>query len=762
MLELVTLTLENFKTFKNTVEFNFDNIPEGLSFLTGTNLANPLLGANAVGKSSLTDAITWLLYGKTSRMLKAGNICNWETKKNCFVQGTFKKEGQLYKIIRTWNPNILQIELPALSIKTITQEELDLFLGMDFSSFLFSAHIAQFAPKFFELLPSEKLEVFTKILSNDLLKWDNFSEKSSLKLKTVEKEIYNSQLFKASLEGRIVSIPKISEEQINNWNEEQNNKKLNFLENIENKIKLINLLQIEIEALKIKEIQIDSLKQDKKETDLKIEQIQILQKEIENSEAELEAVFIKPKDLTEINKNAEQIELLQTQVENYKQIEEEILTALKEKVELKDKNKLEINNLEQIIKNLSKQITTIEVNCLRINKIILKLTGTTSFAQCPTCLQTVSKEHLLEEESKQKDELTPLLLEEVELNKNLKNNETLITTKKKILQKIELEEQELLNTKNEVLLSLKDNEALQKTLKNKNECILKDFNTVQERLKNKIVSSIKDVKLKQVCLNNEINTALLTFNNKKQIEKNLILNSFKELSNKKQYLENEISIIHNNIDLLKQEKNPVLLQKRKYEKILRILTKTLSYIEDEILNLKNEFEIIRYWVKGFSKIKLHILEETIKEVEIVINNILEKIGLVGWKISLGIGAETKAGTIKDGLSVFIKSPDNDTQVPFEVWSGGEGQRLALAGTLGIASFIRDKKSGGFNFICFDEPTQFLSPQGIEAFIETLKNYCFENKLKGILIDHRNLEASGDFNRIIKIIKDAEGSKIEIS
>ena len=111
--------------------------------------------------------------------------------------------------------------------------------------------------------------------------------------------------------------------------------------------------------------------------------------------------------------------------------------------------------------------------------------------------------------------------------------------------------------------------------------------------------------------------------------------------------------------------------------------------------------------------------------------------------------------------MFIKSPNNKELVPFESWSGGEGQRLRIAGTLGMASFIRSRR-GSFDCFFLDEPTTWLSESGVDDLITLLEGYSEDNKLKTFLIDHRNLETKGNFNNTIKIIKEQNNNIIEVN
>ena len=104
---------------------------------------------------------------------------------------------------------------------------------------------------------------------------------------------------------------------------------------------------------------------------------------------------------------------------------------------------------------------------------------------------------------------------------------------------------------------------------------------------------------------------------------------------------------------------------------------------------------------------------------------LTKLGV--WVQELGIKMhikfdterETTTGTVSKGFQVLIYSPDNKEPVPWEAWSGGEAQRLRLAGSMGLASLILDSKGIKSNIEIFDEPSAYLSQSGIEDLVELL-------------------------------------------
>ncbi len=223
----------------------------------------------------------------------------------------------------------------------------------------------------------------------------------------------------------------------------------------------------------------------------------------------------------------------------------------------------------------------------------------------------------------------------------------------------------------------------------------------------------------------------------------------------------EIGVLKTEIEKMKQEINPYTSMYEENKNKLNVLKRQLLYKKESLQNTVKDFEIYKYWIKGFKDIKLLLTEDALKEFEIEINNNLTKLGLsTDWSIKLGINSENKSGSIKKGFSVLIISPLNDSPVPFECYSGGEGQRIRLSVTMGLVDFIKNRRGVRSNILILDEPTQFLSEGGIEDLIDFLREKAKEDNLKIFLIDHRNLNTYGQFSGVLTVIKDLSGSRIE--
>ena len=227
--------------------------------------------------------------------------------------------------------------------------------------------------------------------------------------------------------------------------------------------------------------------------------------------------------------------------------------------------------------------------------------------------------------------------------------------------------------------------------------------------------------------------------------------------------ENKIRSIKNKekeLATLAEKENPYASILKEKEEELKNLNIKLEKLDVDISEKKRRFEAFKFLTKGFKDIRLMITSEALAEFEININNNIQKLGLSDeWRIKLDVMEETKSGSIKKGFVVLVESPFNKSSVPFECWSGGEGQRLRLAMSLGLSDFIKSRRGIDWNWIILDEPSQFLSQAGIVQMINTLKEKASNDQMKIFLIDHRKLPTLGEFDSIIEVIKTKEGSII---
>jgi DNA repair exonuclease SbcCD ATPase subunit len=187
-------------------------------------------------------------------------------------------------------------------------------------------------------------------------------------------------------------------------------------------------------------------------------------------------------------------------------------------------------------------------------------------------------------------------------------------------------------------------------------------------------------------------------------------------------------------------------------------TTDATALEKKRDDLEIEAERSRYWIKGFKDVRLHVLEDTLIELEFATNSALDSVGLVGWEVKYAVERETKSGTIARGLITTVTSPTHSGDVAWESWSGGEAHRLRLAGALALSEVLLARAGASCNIEVLDEPTRHLSPEGVSDLCEFLADRAHTLKKSIYLIDHMAIESTY-FDQIITVSKDKHGSSI---
>lgn len=236
----------------------------------------------------------------------------------------------------------------------------------------------------------------------------------------------------------------------------------------------------------------------------------------------------------------------------------------------------------------------------------------------------------------------------------------------------------------------------------------------------------------------------------------------RDLSNEIFKLEREVSRCaedieraNKNIDALTKKSNP-------FEAVIEGARKERRRIKDENLDLKRKIKKLKiqheahtYWIAGFKRVRLFVIEDALLSLEVEVNNLLIALGLVDWKVTFDVERETKTGSVSKGFSVFIHSPKHSKPVRFESWSGGETQRLRLAGDLGLANLIMEQVGFVNRIEIIDEPSEHMSPEGIEDMVETLHQRAHAMQKQIWLVDHNTMEFS-EFSGVLTAEMDAKG------
>jgi DNA repair exonuclease SbcCD ATPase subunit len=209
--------LKQFKSFSKACTFRLDLKP-GVHFIRGINSDKPRLGSNGAGKSTIFDALCWVLYGKTSRGLKNPDVAARKAngKTTTVILGITIDDIE-YTITRSIRPNKLLIDN-----KEVGQEQIIELIGMDFPVFTHTILLGSLCPLFFDLTARDKMQLFVDVL--DLERWDNRSEIASKKLQERVSIQVGVQSDLSALEttyATVTELKKSLQEQSDEWNAQQ-------------------------------------------------------------------------------------------------------------------------------------------------------------------------------------------------------------------------------------------------------------------------------------------------------------------------------------------------------------------------------------------------------------------------------------------------------------------------------------------------------------------------------------------------------------
>ena len=173
-IEFVKLQATDFKVFRDFT-FEFAAFGPGCHGIRGRNNVQPRLGSNGVGKSSLWDALCFVLYGRTAKRLRSTDVQPYGSRNNPKVTLWLNVDGKPHLIERCAVPHTL-----TLTGNPCNQERIDSLLGISFDLFLHTVLLAQGCPLFLDLEPRFKLSLLTDVLR--LHRFEDYSKRASTAL----------------------------------------------------------------------------------------------------------------------------------------------------------------------------------------------------------------------------------------------------------------------------------------------------------------------------------------------------------------------------------------------------------------------------------------------------------------------------------------------------------------------------------------------------------------------------------------------------
>jgi len=667
-------------------EFNFSN---------GVDL---VLGSNGNGKSVLSEAIFYSLFGKPYRKIKLGSLVNRMKGKNLEVQIEFTSNNKEYIIKRGNKPAIFEIlekvddEYKIVPQRASTKEYQTMLeneiLNVNETIFrqlvILGANLPSSKP-FLELSQQEKEEIFQVVTDTSIFGYMNTVIKE--KLHTYKDEIkdleYKKEILESSIKSEEIMIKQAEDRNL-------------FFENNRDKKIQDTKDRILVEEKEIENINsiIENLKIEKNNY---IE----LQSKIELYQSKLDERIKKDNEnIKDIQKNVNEIDTkLQEQNEKYNEI-------LKHNVS---------NDFENESNEIKKTLEEIHIIEYKIQKIDIAKKNS---IECKSCGHTNYLDNFLKDI----------------IEKDIEQEEYFIETLKTLKDEVKTLESEL-NEK--VKKAQEDKDLKLQEIENNKKTLYKEKTDLElkiSEIKNRISSLDYDEKQNVISLEEAFNKSKsVLIDGKHQVSQKTkileLIQKYKEELNELQSLES-VKINYDDFNNKKQELTEVL--------------GILSLNKDKEKEFKELLELI-----GSGNLKGYIIKSQIPFLNKAIQYFLELFSMLEYNF-----------VIDENFKEQIIARDMDNE--FNQLSNGQKARISFSIMFAFLKLIEERNGVKTNLLILDEILDSsVDNVGRDDLLKIIKEE-FSDKKDIVIISHNpEIKEKADiFNRVVTITKD-DYSRISI-
>lgn len=201
------------------------------------------------------------------------------------------------------------------------------------------------------------------------------------------------------------------------------------------------------------------------------------------------------------------------------------------------------------------------------------------------------------------------------------------------------------------------------------------------------------------------------------------------------------SIATDTLMVAEKETNPHRNTAANAKARLKEINTQLSEADDLAGKTEASIERAQFWAKGFREIRLMVVDELLTDLQETTAAVLEDLGLGEWEVGYATERETQSGTTKRALVATVRAPGAPEGVRWEVYSGGEGQRLRLASALALGEVLLAHAGTRLDFRVLDEPTRGLSREGVRDLTEMLSDYAEDAGIRLFYVDHQSSDGT---------------------
>lgn len=196
-------------------------------------------------------------------------------------------------------------------------------------------------------------------------------------------------------------------------------------------------------------------------------------------------------------------------------------------------------------------------------------------------------------------------------------------------------------------------------------------------------------------------------------------------------------------------------KRKKDDKLLNGLNQRIGECDTEIekltkqlLPISEEMDTIKFWQfnMGRSGFQTYLANKAIKILEGSTNYFLEKMK-IDYRVMINPFTILKSGEVREKIDCFISDNGIDAK-NFLAYSGGERQRVTLAGILAIQRLINLSLNGkGINMLLLDESLGNIDSMGTMEIVRILEKLEIT-----VMLITQNVEDSSIFQNSIQVVK----------
>ncbi|EMR74474.1 AAA domain-containing protein [Thermoplasmatales archaeon SCGC AB-540-F20] len=695
------LKLKNFRKFKDSlIEF-----PDGV---TG------VVGLNGAGKSTIFEAIAWVLYGSVAARTSADQIKreNAEHSDPCRVELGFIFGDDKYRVIREMSGKSLATSASATingklvaNGAEIVSKFIQKKLGMDFKSFYTSIFAKQKELNALSSMnASERRPLILRMLGIDAL--DDIIKE--IKFDKRNKDAVIDRLGQDLVDKNGRNKTDVYQNEIKNLEQKKDDLDLLLKKSTEN----ITIAKKEVEALERRYVNAKKEYEKIQKNKEKLTEKKTLFESMEKLREEIKQLQSKIKD------RQQSIEKQQKKNEVFKNLEVEIKTTESNLSKAEDATETIIKKIERkktLIKSIEESVTDIDSKRKKIEKI-------GSDAKCPTCERVLG------------DQYTALIQKfDEKKQKKGKEKESFLKTLKieqNEYERLSREQRALQKKRNYLQTQLREKERIDTTIKN----VLTEINREEKEIEDKEKQLMKigkvefnlneyeSVKRRVETLRNELDSSLKTFQEKKDRLNKAKIDLVKKESDKKSVLQ-EIKNLQQKIKELEEFKKRIKEEKKNVQH----------------LSMLNEI---------MSSFRTYLISQIRPTLSLYASELFDQL------------TDGKYSEIELDENYNLIVYDNGVPHNIERFSGGEEDLANLCIRLAISEVITEKAGSVFNFIILDEI--FGSQDNIrkQNIIKALSS--FSSKFRQIFLITHIEEIKNFMENAVTVLEEENGeSKIKI-